>query len=139
MTDSQFRVAIKAVELRTGSHLVAAPKIITESGRPAQLGSSDGDNGVWFDVLATVGPDGFSIATKATPAFEAGGQTWRIVSATTKLWDGQTMVIGGQMSNQPAGPRKLRMVFITPRIIDPLGNPVHTDEELSKRPGIPPQ
>ncbi len=41
MTDPQFRVAINAIEQRTGSDLLAAPKVTTESGRQAHLAAQD--------------------------------------------------------------------------------------------------
>jgi type II secretory pathway component GspD/PulD (secretin) len=49
------------------------------------------------------------------------------------------MVMGGVTTNQLSGPRRVRVVFITPTIIDPAGNRVHTDDEISKRTGIPNQ
>ncbi len=137
MTGPQLRSAINAIEQRTGEDILTAPKVTTESGREARL-SSDKNGSVTLDVIATVGSDGFSIATTATPTVKAGNQTWQ-VSASHKVWDGQTLVIGGAATDQPPGARKMPMVFITPRIIDPAGNPVHSDAELSKRPGIPDQ
>jgi beta-lactamase regulating signal transducer with metallopeptidase domain len=138
MTDPQFRVAINAIEQRTGEDILTAPKVTTESGRKAHLGVLDGNEGVALDVMAEVGPDGFSIATTAAPTIKMGHQTWQR-SASLKLWDGQTMMLGGMTTNQPPKAGRMRMVFITPRIIDPAGNPVHTDSELSERPGIPDQ
>jgi hypothetical protein len=41
MTDPQFRVAINAIEQRTGSDLLAAPKVTTESGRQAHMAAQD--------------------------------------------------------------------------------------------------
>jgi beta-lactamase regulating signal transducer with metallopeptidase domain len=138
MTDPQLRVAINAIEQRTGSDILTAPKVTTESGRQAHIGVTAGNEGVTLEVFAVVGPDGFSIATTAIPTIKTGSQTWQ-ASASIKLWDGQTLVVGGVATNQPPGTGKMRMVFITPRIIDPAGNPAHSDDELSKRTGIPDQ
>ena len=41
MTDPQFRVAINAIEQRTGSDLLAAPKVTTLSGRQAHVAAQD--------------------------------------------------------------------------------------------------
>jgi hypothetical protein len=83
-----------------------------------------------LDVIADVQPDGFSIQTTAIPTIKTGNQSRQIV-ASRQLWDGQTLVIVRATTNQPPEARKLRLVFITPRIIDPEGNPVHTDAEIS--------
>jgi hypothetical protein len=42
------------------------------------------------------------------------------------------MVIGGVVTNQLSGPKKVGVVFVTPTIIDPAGNRVHTDDDLAK-------
>jgi type II secretory pathway component GspD/PulD (secretin) len=41
MTDPQFRVAINAIEQRTGNDLLSAPKVITLSGRQAHIAAQD--------------------------------------------------------------------------------------------------
>ncbi len=41
MTDPQFRVAIQAIENRTGSDLLSAPRVTTESGRQAHMAAQD--------------------------------------------------------------------------------------------------
>jgi hypothetical protein len=138
MSDLQYRTAINAIKQRAGAVLLAAPKVTTLSGRQTHIAMSDGDKGVALDVIAGVGPDGFSIQTTAVPSIKTGKETWQI-GASHKLWDGQTLVVGGVMTNQLPGAGKVRMVFVTPRIINPMGNPVHSDAELSKRPGIPAQ
>jgi type II secretory pathway component HofQ len=139
MTDPQLRLAINAIEQRTGADILTAPKVTTESGRQAHVGVLDGNDGVTLDVIALVGPDGFSIATTAIPAIKKGSQTWQ-VSAFQKIWDGQTLVLGGVATDQPAGERRMRMVFVTPRIIDPAGNPVHSDADMPfAQTGIPAQ
>jgi type II secretory pathway component GspD/PulD (secretin) len=41
LTDPQFRVVIRAIEQRTGSDLLAAPRLVTLSGRQAQVQLTD--------------------------------------------------------------------------------------------------
>lgn len=67
--------------------------------------------------------------------------------AQANVWDGQTIVIGGLTTEivtrhpdgsitkmpDPAPLKKQLFVFITPTIIDPAGNRVHTDEEMPFR------
>ena len=74
---------------------------------------------------------------------------FRNFSATTALdvWDGQTVLLGGPMqesdSSQQQSTNSQRanlMVFITVRLIDPAGNPVHTEEEMPfAKESVPPQ
>jgi hypothetical protein len=49
------------------------------------------------------------------------------------------MVFSEMRTNQPPGAITEMVVFVTLRIIDPAGNRVHTDEEISKRSGVPDQ
>lgn len=68
------------------------------------------------------------------------------------VWDGQTLVLGGLVTEEPekdrnGKPRKdgksLRkqlLVFVTPTIVDPAGNRVHSAENLPYDPNrVPPQ
>jgi hypothetical protein len=139
MTEPQYRTAINAIKQRTGTELLAAPKVTTLSGRQTHIVTTDGGNGVALDVIAVIGLDGVSIQTTVIPSIITGGKVTSQMVASHKLWDGQTLLIGGVMTNQPPGAGTVRMVFVTLRIIDAEGNPVHSDAELSKRPGIPVQ
>jgi len=132
MSDAEFRKTINVIEQSTGADILTAPKVTTESGRQAHIGVSDGDKGLSLDVVPEVGPDGFSIQTTAIPSIKTGDQTWQC-SASHKIWDGQTLVIVGETTNQPPGEKRVRMVFVTPRIIDPAGNLVHTGDELQEK------
>jgi beta-lactamase regulating signal transducer with metallopeptidase domain len=132
MSDAEFRKTINVIEQSIGADILTAPKVTTESGRQAHIGVSDGDKGSSLDVIAEVGPDGFSIQTTAIPSIKTGSQTWQC-SASQRIWDGQTLAIVGENTNQPPGERRVRMVFVTPRIMDPAGNPLHTDDELQER------
>ncbi|HEV7928389.1 MAG TPA: hypothetical protein VGR14_23755 [Verrucomicrobiae bacterium] len=138
LSDPQFRLLLNAIEQRTGADILTAPKVTTESGRQAHIGVADANNGVSLDVIVEVGPDGFAIQTAAVASIKRGAQTWEF-SASHKVWDGQTLVFSGEMTNQAAGVRKEMMVLVTPIIIDAAGNRVHTEDDLSKREGIPDQ
>jgi general secretion pathway protein D len=234
MTDPQFRVAINAIEQRTGSDLLAAPKVTTESGRQAHLAAQDlvtivssasinqtgaGATGLTggagaigsatsynttflalgpsLDVIPTVCADGYSIQMALLPTYTefigydnpgqfvdqaqaAAGSTIgvpitaqlplphfriRSVATTCDVWDGQTIVLGGLISetiykihdkvpfmgdlpffgklfqSQSSDSTKENLlIFVTPTMIDPAGNRVHTDEDLPfARTAIPPQ
>jgi formylmethanofuran dehydrogenase subunit C len=86
---------------------------------------------VTLDVLPVVKPDGYFIQITASPAITVGHQTWQ-VKASGQVLDSQTMVIGGVVTNQLSGPKKVGVVFVTPTIIDPAGHRVHTDDDLAK-------
>jgi type II secretory pathway component HofQ len=134
LTDKQLSKELAAIKQVPDVDILSAPKVTTESGSLAHLGSSNADGtGVTLDVIPTVGPDGYMIQIAATPTIKTSHQTWR-VTASRKIFDGETMVIGGIMTNQPPGATKVGVVFITPRIMDPAGNPVHTDDDPTGKP-----
>jgi type II secretory pathway component GspD/PulD (secretin)/tetratricopeptide (TPR) repeat protein len=232
MTDPQFRVAIQAIEQRTGTDLLSAPKVTTESGRQAHMAAQDlvyivtqasvteatsavggltGGTGVAapsvnystsfiplgpaLDVLPTVSADGYSIQMALLPTFleflqydppgqfvpeaqGAAGSTLgvpitaqlplphfriRAVATTCDVWDGQTVVLGGLISEQiykihdkvpvlgdlpffgklfqsqsSDSTKENLLIFVTPTMIDPSGNRVHTDDDLPfAKTGVP--
>lgn len=56
----------------------------------------------------------------------------RQVTASARVWDGQTLVIGaGQAPAKDGTPREL-IFFITPRLIDAAGNPLHREDDLDE-------
>lgn len=224
LTDPQFRVAIQAIQQRTGSDLLSAPKITTLSGRQTHIAAQDlqyivtgvnitqntsvstglvGGAGVTaptlnyyttpygfgpvLDVMPTVSADGFSIQMVLIPtilefiqydnpggfvpqAEAAAGSTIgvpiqavlplphfrvREVVTTVNVWDGQTVVLGGMISEtitkikdevpvlgdlpllgrlfqseSTDSQKQNLLIFVSPRIIDPAGNPVHTDDDM---------
>jgi beta-lactamase regulating signal transducer with metallopeptidase domain len=129
MSDPQFRAAIYAIEHKTDSDILSTPRVTTLSGRQAHAGSTNGDGGVTLDVIAKVGPDGHYIQTAAWAGIKSDNQGWLVSASHQELWDGETLVLGGMTTNQPPEARRLRLVFVTPRIIDSAGNPVHSDEK----------
>jgi general secretion pathway protein D len=91
--------------------------------------------------------------------------TVRQVITTVNVWDGQTVVLGGLItavvvtekdkvpvigdipilgrlfqSQSKSSVKKNLMIFVTPTIVDPAGNRVHSDDELPfAQSAIPPQ
>jgi beta-lactamase regulating signal transducer with metallopeptidase domain len=189
LTDSQFRVVLRALEQRSGVELMSAPQVTTLSGRQAQVkistmqqvvvGGADPhtsepiETGPVLDVVPTVLADGFTIQLVVNasvtgflgyepPAVDEKGTApkprFRLRQLKTQalVWDGQTVVLGctseapanaATDSTRPVGTngknatvRKQLLVFITPTIIDPAGNRVHTDDEMPfARNGVPQQ
>jgi beta-lactamase regulating signal transducer with metallopeptidase domain len=93
----------------------------------------------------------FSGATPFTSAMPLPIFRIRQVCASAIVWDGQTVVLGpgsveveDSSHHEAAGAtkkiRKHLLVFVTPTIVDPAGNRVHSDEELPFRQNaVPPQ
>jgi type II secretory pathway component GspD/PulD (secretin) len=81
-------------------------------------------------------------ATPPLPMFR-----YRSAASRMTLWDGQTVVLGlGAVELQDknnAQKKPLvahRFVFVTPRLIDPAGNALHSEEEMAfSRTNVPPQ
>ncbi len=144
ITDAQFRSALATIEQHTGFEALSTRKVTTLSGRQTHISSTNADSGVTLDILATVGPDGFTVQTTAIPTITPipPPKNARIFASavSTNLWDGQTLVIGRMTTNQLPKARKVWMVFVTLTIIDPAGNRVHTDEDMPfSRNSIPAQ
>ena len=78
----------------------------------------------------------------------------RYITSSVHVWDGQTLVLGGLIaenvvkvkdkvpmlgdmpfigrlfrSERSATEKKNLMIFVSPRIIDPAGNPIHTEQD----------
>ncbi|MGA2541743.1 MAG: M56 family metallopeptidase [Verrucomicrobiota bacterium] len=105
-----------------------------------------------FDKAAQSAPQ-----SNVVPSLQTGLPTntmgpvprYRSFSAATTIsvWDGQTVVLGGPMQESDAIQKRSTnaqsqnvMVFITARIIDPAGNPVHTEEDMPfAKKSVPPQ
>jgi beta-lactamase regulating signal transducer with metallopeptidase domain len=115
-------------------------------------------NGFWveniltgpvLDVLPTVSADGFAIemglqatVTKFLGYDEGGHQTFkptasskprarvRSITENVSVWDGQTVMLSQEDNNKSVRDRKYLFVFVTPTIIDPAGNRVHSDEDM---------
>lgn len=131
LTEAQYHAALAEIE-RANIDVLTLPKCITLSSRALSI-SSDRNNSLTLNVTPTVRPDGFSIETIATLTIKAGSYTWFNwhIGHPLEVLDGHTLF--GVLTNQQTGTRKVWMAFVTPRIIDPAGNAVHSDAELSNR------
>lgn len=148
--------------------------------------------GPMLDVIPSVLADGFTIALTVIPTvteflgyredqtnrvavYVNGKKKWiippepivriRQMSSSVRLWDGQTVVLGGLpsetvsllkdkvpmlgdlplvgrlfRSESKATIKKNLLIFVTPTLIDPRGNRVHAADELPfTRDAVPPQ
>lgn len=155
MTDVQFRSVMDRLEARTSTTVTAAPKITTLSGRQAQIAVTDEflpvvnpgtgrtnqvSARLELNIIPYVRPDNLSISlTVVANIMRREGDS--ISGATTpppftspwmasiEVPDGDTVVL---MGDTPAGASDpgtrvgRLLVFVTPTIIDPAGNPVNS-------------
>ncbi|MBR5606052.1 MAG: hypothetical protein IKW70_06420 [Verrucomicrobia bacterium] len=237
LTDPQFRVVIRALESRDGAEVMSAPRLVTLSGRQAQIQSAvlrniatDADvsasevsstsgtsisggtsatvqamgmiqpesaavaTGPTLDVIPYVSADGYSVQMTLIPSVvnflgygnpdvpaaaefenalkaQAGNLSSpvplprfqvRQVTTSVIVWDGQTVMLGGLISEEVSRVRekvpvlgdipllgrlfrsesnssakKNLIIFVTPQIIDPAGNPIHDLNDVENLPYNP--
>lgn len=136
--DAQGRLA------KLGGEIVTVPKVTTLSGRQAHIGLQDQVSfagktvaaGMTIDIIPRLAVDGYTlklllIITQTKPVDGAAGQpptiTENMMLAKCSVRDSLTVVLQGVSSTDPS---KRTLAFITPTLIDPAGNRLHTDTEL---------
>jgi type II secretory pathway component GspD/PulD (secretin)/beta-lactamase regulating signal transducer with metallopeptidase domain len=192
------QVQMKAVDTQTvmkaiNEQALTPPGIATTNGDESPLYVTESmDFGQSLDVIASVLPDGYTIALTVIPlvteflgyqedptnrvaVYVNGKKKWvippepivriRQMSTSVPVWDGQTVVLGGlpsetvsllkdkvpMLGDLPLVGRlfssesktinkKNLLIFITPTLIDPVGNRIHAEDELPfTRDAVPPQ
>ncbi|HTG44579.1 MAG TPA: hypothetical protein VK633_08610, partial [Verrucomicrobiae bacterium] len=133
LTEPQTRDVWRALEKNFGPKVVSAPKVTTLSSRQARIAI---DPGPTVDVLAVVNVDGRSITLTVEAEVPEGDGPLPGVKLGGKavLWDGQTLALWGRGTDD-----RPMVVLVTPTIIDPAGNRVHSAETLPPEETIPPQ
>jgi len=169
LTASQVKVVFKTIEQRAGTDILSAPKVTTLSGRQAGISALQTtevsgkalQTGPALKILPLVSTDGITLNLDAyatvTDVLDQGGirrVRTRKVQGSAAVYDGQTLVLIDPMvptSGLPGNPRtsksavpedtgKRLLVFITPTLIDPAGNPIHAGDNLPFDPNsVPPQ
>jgi len=157
LTDVQFRGLQKTVEKSEEVTIGGSPEVTTVSGREAQVMSVNPEttSGSVRETVSTLGvipavrADGITIDLSVSvrlwetkpPSKEAEISINPPLSDTNPwtsavVWDGQTVAISKRL-NSAAAPRspattsdQLLVVFVSPTLIDPAGNRLHTEEEL---------
>ncbi len=149
-TLSGRQAQIQVVDMKTvvtGTDPVAGTNAVTTAVIPC---------GPVLDVVPTVLADGVTVQVNvkasvteflgydpAARGSASGPQPLfrlRELKTIANVWDGQTLILGGGMVELPgagtnaatAGKvvRKQLLVFVTPTIVDPAGNRVHTHDEM---------
>jgi type II secretory pathway component GspD/PulD (secretin) len=163
-------VNIQAVVKGINERALTAPGITTTNGDESSLYVTEQmEFGPTLDVIPSVLADGFTISLTVIPTVTgflgyAEGRTNRVavyvngekkwitppvpnfrvfrMNTTVQVWDGQTVVLGGSISESVSTTSKKKnlLVFITPTLIDPAGNRLHTEKDMPfTRDGIPQQ
>jgi len=158
LTDSQFKTLFDKITTTTGLDILSPPRVTTMSSRQAsihavvQVVSESPDLGVPLgpsaDLTPTVSADGYGISLvaiaslaeqvpdKKSPDPDAKTVVQTRISGNSVLWDGQTMVLSQLIgASDTAGAARENnsnslLVFLTPTIIDPAGNPIHPQQEV---------
>lgn len=130
---------IEALKAEPGVEVLKAPKVTTLSERTAYVETAnelaDGrKTGVAVTVLPKVSTDAFSVDLTAIYARgTTKDKNSRLPSrgeAHATVTDHATLVF---VCADSESPNKMDVVFVTPTIIDPAGNQVHTDEQIEAR------
>ena len=145
LTQPQAAQLLRALEQRNGVNVLATPRVTTLSGRQMQVRL---EGLLTLDVLPTVEADGYSIRMTLLASLDGAGAPGSLsagnrLSTSVAVWDGQTVVLGGWPRTGPAGAsegeRKHVLLLITPTVIDPAGNRVHTADDRPYDPAAAPR
>ncbi|MBI5799487.1 MAG: polysaccharide biosynthesis/export family protein [Verrucomicrobia bacterium] len=159
----QFAVVMPALEKRVGTVVVSLPKVTTPSGKQAVIelpaaAKAEGSaaQGLKLEVMPTVAADGYTL--NLTLIVSRDGKAISVSQCV--MWDAQTVMLGfpgvteettsrvpvlgdlplvGRLFHPTTttnAPARI-LLFLTPTLVHPDGNRVHTDEELPFTPAAP--
>lgn len=116
-------------ELHRGkADILAVPKVTTLSGREARIAEKQGEvEQLWLDITPVANADGFTIGIPTEAGVNVRGENWQ-VKTSRNLYDGDTLVMAKPTTNSSG--ESMRIVLVTPRLVDPSAHPIHSDEEL---------
>ncbi len=143
LTAPQFAVLVRALEQRDGNEVASLPKVTTTSGKqavielPADAKAKGGvAQGVQLELMPTVAADGYTINLSVIMSREGKA----ISMSQCVVWDGQTVMLGfpdAPVAGQPGAKPPRLLLFLTPTIVGPTGQRVHTDAEMPFIPAAP--
>jgi hypothetical protein len=126
LTDKELHAVLKALDQHDGADLLSDNQITTLSGRDVQL--QPARNGAPINpnlgIVVKVSSDGLTVVQRPSALQTAFSTSQalpqprsRVVQALMNLNDGQTLVLCGLSPNL--------LIFVTPTVIGPSGNPIH--------------
>lgn len=135
---AQFRVICKALEQIEGVNLLKKSKVTTVSGRQTYVTTGDyaapgqpAASGMIVDLIPNVSADGYTIKLKATV------NASETLNGEVNMYDHQTLILS---TTEMSKTDSQLIVLLTVWLMDPVGNLVHTEDELPfAQNGVPPQ
>ena len=135
---TQFRVICKGLEQTEGVNLLTESSVTTLSGRQCQIRTGDdaapgqpATSGPIVDLIPNLSADGYTIKLKATVSAP------ETLNGEVNMYDHQTLLLS---TTEKTKPDSQLIVLLTATLVDPVGNPVHADDELPfAQNGAPPQ
>lgn len=132
LTPADLKRLVIDLEQRRGVDIVAAPKITTLVDRQAsvRIGPDEGEKvgqtptGITVDLLPWLEPDEVTVNLSVTGEL-AGGAEGSKVAGTFRLPDRHTAVLVGAKRTGNSGKARRHLLFVTPTLIDPAGQPIH--------------
>ncbi len=143
LTAPQFAVLVRALEQRDGNEVASLPKVTTTSGKqavielPADAKAKGGvAQGVQLELMPTVAADGYTI--NLSVIMSRAGKAISMSQCVVR--NGQTVMLGfpdAPAAGQPGAKPPRLLLFLTPTIVGPTGQRVHTDAEMPFIPAAP--
>jgi beta-lactamase regulating signal transducer with metallopeptidase domain/biopolymer transport protein ExbD len=133
LNEAQHELFFNTLSRNGNTGPIALPKVTTVSGREARTSEGAQADEI-IDLLPYVATDGYTLELSATlasidkaPAANALlKDRENPIRATRRLFDGQTLVFGVPLPNKPG---QMKVIFVTPKIVDPAGNPIYAGRD----------
>lgn len=143
LTEAQAKSLVDSLEKLPGVDVLSGPKVVTLSGRAAELSIGDPDQaGLMLEVLPEeVAPGQLALEFRAGYREPPSAETRLVDKARARLLDGQTVVLH-QPSRDPSDNSRSLLVLISPVLIDPAGRrtyPLEPERHTAAVPNPEPQ
>jgi hypothetical protein len=142
LSEAQKKSLMDSLE-KLGVDVLSGPKVVTLSGRSAELGIGDPDQaGLMLEVLPEeVAPGQLALEFRAGYREPPPAETRLVDKARARLLDGQTVVLH-QPARDPSDNSRSLLVLISPVLIDPAGRrtfPLEPERHTAAVPNPEPQ
>ncbi|MEM0968281.1 MAG: hypothetical protein AAGJ31_02930, partial [Verrucomicrobiota bacterium] len=135
-TEPQFRVVLRAIHQLKDAEQQSLPSVVARSGQSIHVKSPNlpdllkmdpvtGGDGYTIDVTVSFSDEETPRAKKDPILVEECNGIWRIEPRVTSvtLWDGQTVAL--TLGKHPKETDMVQTLFVTFRMLDPAGTPIH--------------
>lgn len=143
LTEAQTKSLVDYLEKLPGVDVLSGPKVVTLSGRSAELSIGDPDQaGLMLEVLPEeVAPGQLALEFRAGYREPPSAETRLVDKSRARLLDGQTVVLH-QPARDPSDKSRSLLVLISPVLIDPAGRrtyPLEPERHTAAVPNPEPQ